>query len=62
MKPDINKENITGFNLQWMCIMLNVNIMSKQEPQFGLEVRCMLGNMHKIAAPSGLQSGYFMGP
>ena len=26
-----------------------------------LDIRCMLGNMHKMAAPSGLPSGYFIG-
>ena len=27
-----------------------------------LDIRCMLGNMQKMAAPSGLVSGYFIGP
>ena len=35
---------------------------SKKEPQVDLDIRCMLGNMHKMAAPSGLPSGYFIGP
>ena len=35
---------------------------SKHEPQVGLDMRCMLGNMQKMAAPSGLPSGYFIGP
>ena len=28
----------------------------------GLDMRYMLGNMHKMAAPSGLPSGNFIGP
>ena len=30
---------------------------SKQEPQAGLGEKCMLGNMHKMAAPSELHTG-----
>ena len=36
--------------------------MAKQEPQPDMAVSCMLGNMHKMAAPIGLLSRYFIGP
>ena len=41
--------------------LLKITYTSKQEPQFDLDIRCMLGNMTKMAAPSGLPSRYFIG-
>ena len=42
--------------------LLKITYISKQEPQVDLDITCMLGNMHKMAAPSGLPSGCFIGP
>ena len=43
-------------------LLLRKCVYSRESSQAGFEVRCNLGNMNKMAACSGLPSGYFICP